>query len=181
MASVFTEYDTYRTGASLSYPIVMKSPYADWSSLIIRVKVKNASELFIGAFCEQADSGTWGVVEKTSDKSLKVLGIVLDTVANKKQLSTDNNGAAPNKTLFFAANSYIDILPLIPGFVLSVRIKASVSALDEGEYICSTADSDGRKLAAIASDVDPSARLGRNIGGMNTNGTGVQYTAMAVV
>lgn len=181
MASVLTSYPSYKTGSSMAYPIVMNSPYADYSSLIIRVKVKTASELFIGAFCEQADSGTFGIVEKTTDKSLKVYGIVLDTLKNKAQLEKDNNGAACTKLLFFAANSYIDILPLIPGFIVSVRLKASTAAVDEGNYICSTADGDGRLMAAIATDVDPAARLGRAIGNMQTNGTGVQYIAMVIV
>lgn len=179
MASTYTPYDVYRTGGSMSYPIVMKSPYRDWHDLIIRVKVKTASELFIGAFCEQADTGTAKIVEKTSDKSLKVFGIVLDTVANKKQLSIDNSGAAPTKLLFFAANSYIDILPLISGFILSVRFPASTT-LDEGNKVCSNATGEGRLMAAIATDVDPAALIGRAIGGIITSGTGVQYCAVAV-
>jgi len=180
MASVNTSYPTYKTGASMSYPIVMKSPYPDYRSLIVRVKVKTASELFIGAFCEQADSGTFNIVEKTSDKSLKVYGIVLDTLANKRQLEIDNTGTTPTKLLFFAANSYVDILPLIPGFILSVRIAAS-NTIDEGNYVCSTATGDGRLLAGIATDVDQQAKIGRVIGNMDTSGTGVQYIAMVVV
>lgn len=180
MASTYTPYDVFRTGSNMSYPVVIKSPYENWTSLLVRVKVKTASELFIGALCEQADSGTKGTVEKTSDKSLKVFGIVVDSLHNLRQLEIDNSGTTATKTLFFAANSYIDILPLIPGFILSFRIAAS-NTIDEGNYLCSTATGDARLLAGIATDVDQQAKIARVIGGMITSGTGVQYIAGAVV
>ena len=179
MAAVNTYWDTYKCGASLSYPIVKKSPYADWRSLLVRCQVKTASEIFIGALVEQADSGTHAVIEKTSDKSLKVFGIVVDTIENKAQLEIDT-GAKATKTAFFAANSYVWVLPLISGFILEGRFKASVSATDEGNRVCSTADGDLRTMAAIATDVDPAASIGRALG-MKTNGTGVSYLPWVVV
>lgn len=180
MTSTYTPYDTYKTGSSMNYPIVMKSPYDDYSSLLVRVKVKTASELFIGAFCEQADTGTIKVVEKTADKSLKVFGIVVDNLANKRQLEIDNSGAAPTKALFFAANSYIWVLPLIPGFIVSVRVAAS-NTIDEGNYLCTTSSGDCRLLAGIATDVDQQAKILRAIGGIVTSGTGVQYIGAVIL
>ena len=179
MASTIDPFETYRTGSGMNYPVVMFSPFVNWESLCVRVKVKTVSELFIGGFCEQADSGTKGIVEKTGDKSLKVFGIIPDTIHNRRQIEIDNSAAA-TKALFFAANSYIDVLPLIPGIIVSVRIAAS-NVIDEGVYICSTANGDGRLMAAIATDVDPAARLGRVVSGRVTSGTGTQYIAMAIV
>jgi len=180
MASTYVPYDVYRTGSSMSYPVVIKSPYADYSSLLVRVKVKTASELFIGALCEQADSGTKGIVEKTSDKSLKVFGIVVDNLSNIKQLEKDNSGTTATKALFFAANSYIWVLPLISGFILSFRVPAS-STIDEGNTLCSNATGEARLMAAIATDVDPAARIARVVGGIVTSGNGVQYIAGVVI
>lgn len=180
MASTTTHYDNYRTGAELTSPVVIKAPYVDWMSLLIRVKVKTASELTIGSLCEQADTGTKGIVEKTSDKSLKVFGIVIDNLANLKQLEIDNSGTTATKVLYFAANSYIWILPLIPGFILSFRVAAS-NTIDEGNYLCATASGDTRLLAGIATDVDQQAKIARVIGGIVTSGTGTQYIAGAVV
>jgi hypothetical protein len=181
MASVMTPYDPYKTGASLSYPVVIKSPFPDWRSLLVRVKVKTASELFIGAAVELADTGTAVVVEKTADKSLIVFGIIPDVIENRNQLQIDNSGAAITKALFFAANSYIYVLPLIPGFILSFRLKASTSVTEIGNYLCTTSTGDFRTLAGIATDVDQQAKIARVIGGDNTNGKGVQYVAGAVV
>ena len=182
MASVKTSYAPFKTGAALTFPVVIKSPYIDWESLLVRVKVKTASELFIGAVFELADSGTPKIVEITADKSLHVYGIIVRNNANLTQLEADNTaGVKLTKELFFAANSYVWVLPLIPGFVISARLKASVSSAEVGQYVCSTADSDFRALDAIVTDVDPSAKLGRIIGADNTNGTGLQYVAVAIV
>jgi hypothetical protein len=179
--SILTPYDPYKTGSSLSYPVIIGSPYTDWRSLLVRVKVKTATELFLGAVCELADTGTAKIVEKTADKSLICFGIIPDTIENRNQLQIDNSGAAITKALFFAANSYIYVLPLIPGFIISCRLRASVAVTEVGNYLCATSTGDFRTLAAIATDVDQQAKIARVIGGDNTNGTGVQYVAAVIV
>ena len=179
-ASALTVYNPYKSGASLSHPVVMKSPFTNWRALCVRVKVKTAFELFLGGFCELADSGTPKVVEKTADKSEKAFAIIPDILENRNQLQIDNSGIAITKLLFFNADSYIWVLPLIPGFVLSVRLKASVEVCEIGDQMCTTVDGDGRTMEQIGTDEQPIAVIGRNIGGDNTNGTGVQYVAMAV-
>lgn len=179
MASTNTTFSPYVAGASLSYPIIKHCPYNDWRKLLIRVKVKTGSELFIGALCEQADTGTYGVVEKTADKSLKVYGIVVDNLENKRQLEKDT-GATATKTAFFAANSYIWIFPLIPGTIIEARIAAS-NTIDEGNYLCATASGDFRLLAGIGTDVDQQAKIARVIGSIVTSGTGVQYISAVIV
>jgi hypothetical protein len=159
----------------------MKSPFPDWRSLLVRVKVKTASEIFLGALVELADSGTAKVVEKTADKSRIVFGIVPDCFENRNQLQIDNSGAAITKLLFFAANSYIYVMPLIPGMIVSARFTASVAAHEIGMIVCSDANGAFRRMAAVATDVEPNAAIGRLIGGDITNGTGVQYAAVVII
>jgi len=180
MAYTITPYEPYRTGAALTFPVIMVSPYADWRSLLIRVKVKTASELFLGALVELADSATPGIVEKTADKSLIVAGIIPDILENRNQLQIDNSGAAITKALFFAANSYIWVLPLLPGMIISARLAAS-NKVEIGNYLCSAATGDFRLLAGIATDVDQQAKIARVIGSDVVSGTGNAYVAAVIV
>jgi hypothetical protein len=174
MAHTYTAFNNYKCGDSLSYPIVIKSPYEDWKSLLIRCKVKTASEVFIGSLVQMDAAGTDIIIEKTTDACVATVGIVVDVVDNKAQLELDN-GAKATKDLYFAANSYIWVLPLIPGFIVEVRAPASMT-IDTGQLLDANAKGE---VEPIAGDVDPRTIVGKAIGCI-VSGTGTQRFAMIV-
>lgn len=182
MASVNYTDETYKTGASMSYPIVMKSPYADWRSLLIRVQVKTAATVRIGSLVKvnaaTTTKATAQYVEITGAISTDVAGIIPDVLENKRQLEIDNSGAAPTKALKFAADSYIWMLPLIPGFVLSVELVAS-QAITMGSPLHS-ANTGGVQLGITTANDDVLAIKGRSMASIKT-GTGVQWIPMVVL
>ena len=119
-----------KTGSDLKYPVVMKSPF-DLSMYTFRLEVQGATELAIGDICifTAAD-----VLDASSAGAESARWIVLDTPWNKSIL--EKNGSTVNKTSQFAAGDKIDVLLLVPGMIISMKIEAKSDLVAGDSLIC---------------------------------------------
>lgn len=118
-------------------PVVLKAPYPGWEQLLVKGQVNTDSDVKIRSLVEMIQTAGTDVdrydITATTDESKTIFGIVPDTVANRKQLEIDNSGVAWTYALTFAADSYVEVLPLIPGFVLSVNMTAQQGTVLPGK------------------------------------------------
>lgn len=179
MAHVATFLSNYKTGSATTFPCVMFSPYEDWSKLCVRVKCVAGATIGIGSLVYMATAGTVGTVTIGANESVQIAGYIPDTLFNRRLIEEQNGASwAKFETYQFDANTYIDMLPLIPGFILSMCVAAS-NVLQPGSHVAPAA-SGFIKLLDVSANDEPACDLGRVVGVDNTSGTGTQYVAVAV-
>jgi len=172
MASVVSYQQSFKTGAGMTYPVVMKAPFA-YNQLIKQYQVTTDDELAMGDLATVIG----GELDLPVDKSLLTLVIILTTPRNQAILEA--RGKTPSKTeLFKAADDPVDCLILVPGFVLSVKL-AATNLIALGSKLCTSADDGDTRLLANSATDEPAAKIGMALS-TATSGTGIGYIAMMV-
>lgn len=125
-------YPNMQPGPNWHNPIVFFSPI-DEKMITLKMKVKTVSTLGIGFVGEciqtAADQGDLEDITAATDDSATVGFMVLDTQDNFDQLGLDNSTDNPVKqTDTFAADSYIDVIILIPGLIIAYRLDSAEDA-----------------------------------------------------
>ena len=135
MAAVMTPLPAFNTGDAMGFPVVMKAPF-DYGEYIMTLEVNNDDELAIGDLANVDGDFKLNV---TSAKGLTVFCVILDTIYNKSVL--EGHGLTVNKTSQFKSGDKIDVLPLIPGTVLSLKVIASQALVPGSKVVSSTVGS----------------------------------------
>ena len=169
MAASQSYLASLKTGSGMNYPIVMKSPYCI-EEYMIRVEVKDDDEIAIGDLIIVDANLLADAVGGA--KATNVFAIVLDTNHNKAVL--EGHGLTVNKTSQFKDGDFIDILPLLPGVIVSVKCEAS-STVNPGTRLVS---SDTAGAVQVYADT-PAAILGMSVTQV-TSGSGTSYIGMLV-
>lgn len=142
-------YPKFQGGLAMSSPIVHLCPY-DQVAVTLKMKVAVAGTVYIGALghCIKTvdDYGDLEDFEVTADEVNTAMFIVLDTLDNIKQLKKDNSVYAATKLLYFSADSMIDVMILIPGSIIEVRLNALENAIVKPGLMVYTAALGGVKL-----------------------------------
>jgi len=173
MAAVVSYEQSFKTGAAIGkYPVVMKAPFS-YQQFVKTYQVTTDDELAIGDLATVIS----GELDLPVDKSLLTLVIILDSPHNQAIL--EHRGKTPSKTeLFKAADDPIEVLILIPGFVLSVKLAAS-NLIALGSKLCTSADDGDTRLLANSATDEPAAKIGMSLS-VATSGAGIGYIAMMV-
>lgn len=111
------------TGSGLQYPVVMKAPF-DITPFVDRFAIKDSAEIAIGDICILTAAG---VLDASSSAVATVPFIVLDTVWNKSIL--EGHGTTPSKSAKFTAGDKVDVLMLVPGLILSMKVEAKADVI----------------------------------------------------
>jgi hypothetical protein len=130
-----SSYDGFRGSSDWRSPGLFWAP-PGWEKLIKRVKVVNSAEIGINEFVEfvQVAGTDTDLINATvaADNSTTVAAWVIDNEYNKEILCRDNSvddlSTLTKATAKFLTGSYIDVLLLVPGIILSTKVKASVGA-----------------------------------------------------
>lgn len=142
-------FSKFQGGLSMSNPIVHLCPY-DVVEVTLKMKVAAGATVYIGSIgATVATADDYGDLEDYTvgtDELNEAMYIVLDTMDNIKQLKKDNSVYAATKLLFFSANSYIDVMILIPGSIVEVRLNAAEDAIVKPGLMVYTAALGGVKL-----------------------------------
>lgn len=173
MASAQVYLKFLKTGSALTYPVIMNTGI-DWSMYVDSVTVKDDNELAIGDIIiidanREADA--------TGDESVVVCAIILPTTDNKAIL--EGHGLTVSKTVQFLDGDQIDILYLVPGMILSMKVVASDSALRIGSRVTSSGTAGQIKLLDVSASDEPASQIGYSLA-INSNGTGVAYVPIMV-
>lgn len=171
MASSKWELPGFECDSTLDTPVVMRG-VEGVNYIRARLKVKDASEVFIG-FIGVFTTST-RTLDKGGDLGTNCVGQVLDTDWNKAQLRANNPGVVLTSALFFAADAIVDVLINIGGTVSKVKV-AENNALELGSKMGMYTGGDTKLWAATAGAI-----IGKAMGSVAT-GTGAQYLGMAWV
>lgn len=169
MAHVTLYIPSLKTGAALKYPIIMKAPF-DYTEFIQQYSVKDASEIAIGDIFQLTKQTL--TIDTVGAKAINVYGIVLDTAHNKAILEA--NGSTVNKASQFASGDKVDVMPLLSGMVLSMKLIAAQD-LQVGSKIVASATAGAVQLYSDT----PAAILGVSVSDVKT-GTGTDYVGVLV-
>lgn len=161
------------TGAGMNYPVVMKCPF-EWLDFVDRVQITTGGVATIDSLGYIASAK----FENAADQSVVPSCIILDTVWNKALLESHGLAITKEDPSFFSANDWVDILYLVPGMVLSMKVLASTSALAIGSKVTSAA-AGFIKLLDVSANDEPAANIGYALT-VITNGTGTGYVAVMV-
>lgn len=173
MSHVMNYIPSLKTGSSLDFPVVMKEPF-DLTEFIVKMEIKDDDEIAIGDF---ATMDANQLLDATGDQDVVVPVMVLDTVDNKAIL--EGHGLTVNKTSQFKDGDKIDVLILVPGVVLSVKLVASGTSAPYGSHLCTSGTAGQLKLLDVSANDEPAADLG-NIISEYESGTGLAYAPMLV-
>ena len=150
---------SFITGAGMEFPVVMRCPYEDYEKLKLTVEIATGvATLKIGGLALIDDAKQ--LIACTGDDTVGVV-IILDTEHNKAIMRQGAAASTPiTKELHFAAADYIDVLPMIPGTILSVKMDDSHNA-PYGTHL-KTFGTDGLVGDLLASATDePAADIGK--------------------
>jgi len=125
-------FQSWVGSSGMQTPVIQFCP-CPVQDITLKLQVKTASELFIGAIAAlvQANDSYVDLDELTmaGDETATALFIVLDTPDNIAQLKEDNDVYAATKALFFAAGSMIGVAILIPGLIVEVVLVSAEDAI----------------------------------------------------
>ena len=142
-------YGQFQGGSAMSNPVVHLCPY-DIVKVTLKMKVAAGATVYIGSLgAVVATNDDYGDLEDYTvgtDELTSTMFQVLDTLDNIKQLKKDNDVYAATKLLFFSADSYIDVMILIPGSIIEVRLNALEDAIVKPGLMVYTAALGGVKL-----------------------------------
>jgi hypothetical protein len=127
MATTITILHPYETGADLKYPVVIKGP-PNIADYIIQGEIKDDSELAIG---DLALIDTNQLLDTPTDAMVYKPVIILDTTHNKAVL--ESHAVTVSKAATFFDGDKVDVLLLVPGLILSVKI--SYAGTDEADIL----------------------------------------------
>ena len=157
MATVYTYLPGLVTGDALTYPIVMRAGGLNVDDYVMTLEVKDDEEFAIGDLV-MVTTGTL-LLDQTAAKDFTAFGVVYDS--NRNFATMEKNGVTVSKTATtgFKDGDKIDILLLVPGMILSLDHDGT-AAIDVGDDVRAAAGGQCAALAAIATDVDPRAKIG---------------------
>ena len=137
--------ETLNTGAGLNFPVVMKCPF-DITPYIFRFEVAaGETTLAIGSVCEMLTQTK--TLAKPTVGGTFVNYIVLDTEYNKSVLEAA--GTTVTKIATFAASVFLDVLLLVPGMILSMKIYAGAD-IEIGESLIADAEDGALSVGTTA-------------------------------
>ena len=170
-ATVVVTMETLITGAGLKYPVIMKCPF-DYTPYIFRYQVAaGETTLAIGSVCEMATQTK--TLAKSTAAGTFVNYIVLDTEYNKSVLEAA--GTTITKIATFAASVYLDVLLLVPGMILSMKISAGAD-IEIGESLIADAVDGALSVGTTAGAV-----IGRSLNAFDwTDTTILRYAPVLI-
>lgn len=166
MAHVKTEISRWKTSSSLSDPVIMKGKLNE-DYFLLPVTCTTTNHVAIGDLVVMT-ANTVNEVEYCADNGV-VIGIVPDTVKNRKALAVNNPGVELTKALFFNDTEEIEIAIPINPIVVSMKIEAT-TALEVGSPLMAGATG----AATVGDDTSPNFGISLVY---NTSGTGADYIA----
>jgi len=159
MATVYSYLPGFLTGAGLSFPVVMKDGGLNLTDYITQLTITVGTTTIGLGDLVMVKTGVI-TADVTVAKDFTAVGVVLDTNRNKATLEAAGTTVAYGAA--FAAGDIIDVLLLVPGMVLSLN-HDGVATIDIGEDVRCAAAGNCAALAAIATDADPSTKIGMSL------------------
>lgn len=166
MAHTVTHRTEWKTGAGLTYPVIIDGPYYQ-----ISATPAAAGTIYIGAAIFFTAAAVTTVTIATADSL--VMGVVMNTQHNRGMLAKNQvSGTVLTKDLFFGTSYAIDIAIPLPGCIVSMKVKDSMGGnLEIGTGLTSDV------LGGVMDQANTELCLGRSLVTYNT-GTSVVWIAV---
>lgn len=166
MVSTITHRTEWKTGAALTYPVIIDGPYYK-----ISATPAAAGTIYIGAAIFFTAASVTTVTIATAGSL--VMGVVMNTQHNRAMLAKNQTaGTVLTKALFFGTSYAIDIAIPLPGCIVSMQVEASMGGnLEIGTGLAPDL------LGCVMDQANTELCLGRSLVTYNT-GTTLRWIAV---